>query len=157
MNNAPVNRFPDAVGYLSSYHLLLTEQFSLCLILFVFIRIELFLPINHSFTMAARRGSPNGKPETDEVAYDYQQEDVDQVLHRARTTGAVSISAELFEKLYLSPKNEVSGQLRRTFGNPTPMYVKASELLQPRCPISLETCCPNALFSTAASLASSCA
>lgn len=81
--------------------------------------------------MAARRHSPNGKAETEEVGYDYQQEDVDQVLHRARTTGAVSISAELFEKLYLSPKNETSGQLRRTFGNPTPMYVhsRTSKLL----------------------------
>lgn len=76
--------------------------------------------------MAARRESVNGKAETEESRYDYQQEDADQVLHRARTTGAVSISAELFEKLYLSPKNEVSGQLRRTFGNPTPMYVHLS-------------------------------
>ncbi|KAF3760949.1 hypothetical protein M406DRAFT_18130, partial [Cryphonectria parasitica EP155] len=42
-------------------------------------------------------------------------------LNRAKTTGAVSISAELFEKLYLSPKNEVNGELRRTFGNPTPI------------------------------------
>ncbi|KAJ4396585.1 hypothetical protein N0V93_000806 [Gnomoniopsis smithogilvyi] len=71
--------------------------------------------------MATRRESVNGKAETEESRYDYQQEDADQVLHRARTAGAVSISAELFEKLYLSPKNEVSGQLRRTFGNPTPI------------------------------------
>ena len=34
-----------------------------------------------------------------------------------------SISPELFEKLYLSPKNDVSGDLRKTFGNPTPMAV----------------------------------
>lgn len=34
-----------------------------------------------------------------------------------------SISPELFEKLYLSPKNEVAGDLRKTFGNPTPMAV----------------------------------
>jgi len=44
-------------------------------------------------------------------------------LQEARTTGAVSISAELFEKLYLAPKTDVSGQLRKTFGNPTPMWV----------------------------------
>jgi len=42
-------------------------------------------------------------------------------LRRIRTVGAVSISAELFEKLYLSPQNVVKGELRRTFGNPTPM------------------------------------
>ncbi|KAJ4410960.1 hypothetical protein N0V82_009111 [Gnomoniopsis sp. IMI 355080] len=74
--------------------------------------------------MAARRESINGnKYETEESRYDYPREDPDHVLQRARTAGAVSISAELFEKLYLSPKNESSGQLRRAFGNPTPMYV----------------------------------
>lgn len=68
--------------------------------------------------MPANGRSP--KPEVEETAFDYH-EDVDHALHRARTTGAVSISAELFEKLYLSPKTEVSGKLRGTFGNPTPM------------------------------------
>lgn len=42
-------------------------------------------------------------------------------LHRVRTAGSVSISPELFEKLYLSPQNKVKGDLRKTFGNPTPM------------------------------------
>lgn len=68
--------------------------------------------------------SSNGKIESDD-AYEHQ-EDVgsnNEMLNRIRTAGAVSISPELFEKLYLQPKNEVSGQLRRTFGNPTPMYV----------------------------------
>lgn len=68
----------------------------------------------------ARRPS---KVEIDESSYDHVNHtaDVEYALNRARTTGAVSISAELFEKLYLSPKNEVSGELRKTFGNPTPM------------------------------------
>jgi len=35
---------------------------------------------------------------------------------------SLSISPELFEKLYLSPKNQVKGDLRSTFGNPTPLY-----------------------------------
>jgi len=35
----------------------------------------------------------------------------------------LSISPELFEKLYLSPKNAVKGGLRNTFANPTPLYV----------------------------------
>lgn len=30
---------------------------------------------------------------------------------------------ELFEKIYLAPKNEVKGELRNTFGNPTPLWV----------------------------------
>lgn len=44
-------------------------------------------------------------------------------LHRFRTAGSVQISAELFEKLYLTPQTVVKGELRKTFGNPTPMYV----------------------------------
>lgn len=36
---------------------------------------------------------------------------------------SLSISPELFEKLYLSPQNKVKGELRGTFGNPTPVYV----------------------------------
>lgn len=76
----------------------------------------------------ARRVS---KPDIQEAEYDYMKtgngNDLGDALHRARTTGAVSISAELFEKLYLSPKTAVKGELRATFGNPTPMYVtKAS-------------------------------
>lgn len=77
----------------------------------------------------ARRAS---KPDIQEAEYGYMNngngngndsENFENILHRARTTGAVSISAELFEKLYLSPKTAVKGELRATFGNPTPMYV----------------------------------
>ncbi|KAL8825587.1 MAG: hypothetical protein Q9191_004320 [Dirinaria sp. TL-2023a] len=42
-------------------------------------------------------------------------------LKRMRTAGSISISPELFEKLYLSPENRVKGELRKTFGNPTPL------------------------------------
>lgn len=42
-------------------------------------------------------------------------------LNRIRTAGSISISPELFEKLYLSPETRVKGDLRKTFGNPTPM------------------------------------
>ena len=44
-------------------------------------------------------------------------------LERVRTAGSISIPPELFEKLYLSPENRVKGDLRKTFGNPTPLYV----------------------------------
>ncbi len=47
--------------------------------------------------------------------------DTGAALNRIRTAGSISISPELFEKLYLSPENKVSGDLRKTFGNPTPM------------------------------------
>ncbi|KAF2035139.1 hypothetical protein EK21DRAFT_96916 [Setomelanomma holmii] len=38
-----------------------------------------------------------------------------------QNAGSISISPELFEKLYLSPQNQVKGELRKTFGNPTPL------------------------------------
>lgn len=45
----------------------------------------------------------------------------EEMLDRVQTTGAISISPQLFEQLYLGPKNEVKGQLRQTLGNPTPI------------------------------------
>lgn len=47
--------------------------------------------------------------------------DSDTALKRIRTAGSISISPELFEKIYLSPQNVVKGDLRKTFGNPTPL------------------------------------
>ncbi|KAH3915584.1 hypothetical protein HBI56_148140 [Parastagonospora nodorum] len=47
--------------------------------------------------------------------------DSDTALRQIRTAGSISISPELFEKLYLSPPNKVKGELRKTFGNPTPL------------------------------------
>ncbi|KAH7391602.1 hypothetical protein BKA64DRAFT_109651 [Cadophora sp. MPI-SDFR-AT-0126] len=47
--------------------------------------------------------------------------DSDTALKRIRTAGSISISPELFEKIYLSPQNQVKGDLRKTFGNPTPV------------------------------------
>ena len=49
--------------------------------------------------------------------------DHEDALKRIRTAGSISISPELFEKIYLSPQNAVKGDLRKTFGNPTPVYV----------------------------------
>ncbi|KAF4976854.1 hypothetical protein FZEAL_6538 [Fusarium zealandicum] len=45
----------------------------------------------------------------------------DEVLRTVRSAASISMSPELFEKLYLSPPNAVKGDLRKTFGNPTPM------------------------------------
>ncbi|KAF7945093.1 hypothetical protein EAE96_009873 [Botrytis aclada] len=44
-------------------------------------------------------------------------------LKRIKTAGSISISPELFEKIYLSPQNAVKGDLRKTFGNPTPVAI----------------------------------
>ncbi|KAF2217469.1 hypothetical protein CERZMDRAFT_30407 [Cercospora zeae-maydis SCOH1-5] len=47
--------------------------------------------------------------------------DPDTALRKIQTSGSISISPELFEKIYLSPQNKVAGDLRKTFGNPTPL------------------------------------
>lgn len=44
-----------------------------------------------------------------------------EALKQFRSAASVSMSPELFEKLYLSPQTVVKGELRNTFGNPTPM------------------------------------
>ena len=36
-------------------------------------------------------------------------------------TNTMTLSPEAFERLYLAPKNNVSGDLRTTFANPTPI------------------------------------
>ena len=53
----------------------------------------------------------------------HDHHDEDTALRKMRTAGSLSISPELFEKIYLSPKNQVSNNIRSTFGNPTPLYV----------------------------------
>lgn len=45
-----------------------------------------------------------------------------ETLSRFRSAQSISMTPELFEKLYLSPQNKVKGDLRKTFANPTPMY-----------------------------------
>lgn len=47
--------------------------------------------------------------------------DSDTALRKIRTAGSISISPELFEKIYLSPQNKVHGDLRKTVANPTPL------------------------------------
>jgi uncharacterized protein len=42
-------------------------------------------------------------------------------LGRFATNASVAIPMEVFEKMYLSPQNNIKGELRKTFGNPTPM------------------------------------
>lgn len=62
--------------------------------------------------------------ETDGKTTYQMEEDIEREegLRRIRTANTLSISPELFEKIYLSPKNQVSNNLRTTFGNPTPVY-----------------------------------
>jgi hypothetical protein len=53
---------------------------------------------------------------------DLHREDThESVLNRVRSAGLLTISPEMFEKLYLNPKTDVKGDLRGTFANPTPL------------------------------------
>ena len=45
----------------------------------------------------------------------------DEALNKVRTAHSVTISPELFEKMYLNPQSQVKGELRQTFANPTPL------------------------------------
>lgn len=44
-------------------------------------------------------------------------------LQTVKSANSFTISPEMFEKMYLSPENQVKGDLRKTFGNPTPLFV----------------------------------
>ncbi|KAK3678472.1 hypothetical protein LTR78_001769 [Recurvomyces mirabilis] len=50
-----------------------------------------------------------------------QDEHYDGDLRKTDTAGSVVLTMEMFEKLYLSPANKVSGDLRQRFANPTPL------------------------------------
>ena len=72
--------------------------------------------------MAAQTNGVQSNAPTGPGGYDLNSShSTDYALNRIATSGSISISPELFEKIYLSPQNKVSGDIRRTFGNPTPM------------------------------------
>ena len=45
----------------------------------------------------------------------------DMALEHIRSASTLTISPELFEKLYLQPKTPIKGELRSIVGNPTPL------------------------------------
>ena len=49
------------------------------------------------------------------------QDSRDDVLRRIQTAESVFLPRDVFEKLYLSPEKPVAGDLRKQFGNPTPV------------------------------------
>ena len=66
-------------------------------------------------------GPPLGKDFSQNTGNAYQLGEHETPDNALRIPGSISISPELFEKLYLSPENRVAGDLRKTFGNPTPL------------------------------------
>lgn len=53
---------------------------------------------------------------------DLDKIETDEHLRNA-LTNTMTLSPEAFERLYLGPKSEVKGDLRKMFANPTPMAV----------------------------------
>lgn len=44
-----------------------------------------------------------------------------EALRQIQTGASIAVPRDMFEKLYLSPKTKVKGDLRKTFANPTPL------------------------------------
>jgi uncharacterized protein len=50
-----------------------------------------------------------------------REETREEALTHVRSAGLLTLSPELFEKLYLQPQVPVKGDLRKILGNPTPL------------------------------------
>ena len=61
----------------------------------------------------------NGKPTTPDVLS--REETRAETLEHVKSAGLLTLSPELFEKLYLQPQTAVKGDLRKILGNPTPL------------------------------------
>jgi hypothetical protein len=64
--------------------------------------------------------SQNGKEDT------IEREHKSTNLDRFATNGSISVPMDVFEKMYLNPETRVKGELRKTFGNPTPLSVSSN-------------------------------
>ena len=69
--------------------------------------------------------SPITTPDDLEARRNGSTEKFSTIHQPSRTISHITLSEEQWEKLYLTPKTHVSGQLRTTFGNPTPLYVSS--------------------------------
>lgn len=78
-------------------------------------------PLEKDFSRSGNTNGYNNQYNGDAYHLNDANMDNDTALKRIRTAGSISISPELFEKIYLSPQNAVKGDLRKTFGNPTPV------------------------------------
>lgn len=49
--------------------------------------------------------------------------DAGAAMQQIQRASSIAMTPELFEKIYLAPQTNVKGDLRKYFGNPTPLYV----------------------------------
>lgn len=59
---------------------------------------------------------------------------------RNALTKSMTLSPELYEKVFLAPKNQVSGDLRKTFANPTPIAIMGFVVALLPLSIEFSTC-----------------
>ena len=52
---------------------------------------------------------------------DIEADSRDSAIQRIKTAETISMSPELFERLYLTPQTAAKGDLRLTWGNPSPL------------------------------------
>lgn len=70
-----------------------------------------------SATMASRDHFNTNENRSHETHFDSEEK------FRYELAKTVTLAPELYERLFISPKTQVSGSLRKTFGNPTPVGV----------------------------------
>lgn len=103
--NDSIPNLPIAMSRKGSNHSIRKEEFD-----------PQFPSMNNVSEDSDRRGY------ADSVPYQVNGENTsNEALRKIRTAGNISISPELFEKIYLSPQKDVKGDLRSTFANPTPI------------------------------------
>ena len=74
-------------------------------------------------TMATEEtnGVSHRKGPDDGIMEDTSYSDKGYNLSHVKSSGGMTISPELFEKLYLTPKTASTGDFRKRFANPTPL------------------------------------
>jgi uncharacterized protein len=61
------------------------------------------------------------REEDNVFSLELEGESRDSALRRMKTAETISMSPELFERLYLTPQTAAKGDLRLTWGNPSPL------------------------------------
>ncbi|KAK3171241.1 hypothetical protein OEA41_003325 [Lepraria neglecta] len=70
---------------------------------------------------ASQNGSGNGMMNGGGTPLLGKDLDHETAMRQIQRAGSIALTPELFEKIYLTPQNTVKGDLRKTFGNPTPL------------------------------------
>ena len=74
------------------------------------------------FSKSGHTNHEDGRGNSVNVSQLYLEGDPrDSAIRRIKTADTISMSPELFERLYLTPQTAAKGDLRLTWGNPSPL------------------------------------